>query len=143
MAHARLRTWPLHEGVALRLVTAWEVPAMGRVNTTAGELDVSGVYRNSARGSAEGVRDHLGSLGCESRRLIAEGSAITVVAQTADIVDASLVVIGSRAGRGVRDHLMGLLRRRSFRGCSAPVLVVRGQSRTGLRGRSSSWIRRI
>ncbi len=118
-----------HEGVALRLVTAWEVPAMGRVTPTAGELDVSGVYENSARAAQKGVRDHLGSLGMRvGAGYVAEGSAITVVAQTADIVDASLVVIGSRAGRGVRDHLMGLLPEAFVRGMQRPVLVVRGQS---------------
>src|ERR1700722_5584998 len=44
--------------VPLRLVTAWEVPAIGRVTPTAGELDVSGVYETSARAAQEVVRDH-------------------------------------------------------------------------------------
>jgi nucleotide-binding universal stress UspA family protein len=118
-----------HEGVPLRLVTAWEVPSMGRVMPTAGELDISGVYENSARAAQEVVRDHLGSLG---RRVgpgyVAEGSAVTVVAQTAEMIDASLVVIGSRAGRGVRGHLMGLLPEAFVRGVQRPVLVVRGKS---------------
>jgi hypothetical protein len=48
-----------HAGVPLRLVTAWEVPAMARVTPTTGELDVSGVYENSARAAQQGVRDHL------------------------------------------------------------------------------------
>jgi nucleotide-binding universal stress UspA family protein len=118
-----------HEGVPLRLVTAWEVPAMGRVTPTAGELDVSGVYESSARAAQQGVRDHLGSLGMPvGAGYVAEGSAITVVAQTADTIDASLVVIGSRAGRGVRGHLMGLLPEAFVRGMHRPVLVVRGQS---------------
>src|SRR5580704_16083522 len=118
-----------HEGVPLRLVTAWGVPAMGRVTPTAGELDVSGVYESSARAAQQGVRDHLGSLGMRvGAGYVAEGSAITVVAQTADAIDASLVVIGSRAGRGVRGHLMGLLPEAFVRGVQRPVLVVRGQS---------------
>ena len=118
-----------HEGVPLRLVTAWEVPAMGRVTPTAGELDVPGVYESSARAAQQGVRDHLGSLGMRvGKGYVAEGSAITVVAQTADTIDASLVVIGSRAGRGVRGHLMGLLPEAFVRGMHRPVLVVRGQS---------------
>src|SRR5580704_17257337 len=85
-----------HEGVPLRLVTAWEVPAMGRVTPTAGELDVPGVYESSARAAQQGVRDHRGSLGMRvGAGYVAEGGAITVVAQTADAIDASLVVIGS------------------------------------------------
>ncbi len=118
-----------HEGVPLRLVTAWAVPAMGRVTPTAGELDVSGVYENSARAAQKGVREHLGSLGKRvGAGYVAEGSAVTVVAQTADMIDASLVVIGSRAGSGVRGHLMGLLPEAFVRGVHRPVLVVRGQS---------------
>jgi nucleotide-binding universal stress UspA family protein len=118
-----------HEGVALRLVTAWEVPAIGRVTPTAGELDISGVYENSARAAQNVVRDHLGSLGMRvGAGYVAEGSAIAVVAQTAEMIDASLVVIGSRAGRGVRGHLMGLLPEAFVRGVQRPVLVVRGQS---------------
>jgi nucleotide-binding universal stress UspA family protein len=118
-----------HEGVPLRLVTAWEVPAMGRVAPTAGELDVASVYENSARAAQKVVRDHLGSLGMRvGAGYVAEGSAITVVAQTAEMIDASLVVIGSRAGRGLRGHLMGLLPEAFVRGVHRPVLVVRGQS---------------
>jgi nucleotide-binding universal stress UspA family protein len=120
-----------HEGVPLRLVTAWEVPTMGRVTPTTGELDVSGVYENSARAAQEVVRDHLSSLGMRvGAGYVAEGSAIAVVAQTAEMIDASLVVIGSRAGRGVRGHLMGLLPEAFVRGLHRPVLVVRGQSAT-------------
>jgi nucleotide-binding universal stress UspA family protein len=118
-----------HAGVPLRIVTAWEVPAIGRVAPTAGELDVSGVYENSARAAQEVVRDHLGSLGMRvGAGYVAEGSAITVVAQTAEMIDASLVVIGSRAGRGVRGHLRGLLPLAFVRGVQRPMLVVRGQS---------------
>jgi nucleotide-binding universal stress UspA family protein len=118
-----------HAGVPLRLVTAWEVPAIGRVTPTAGELDVSGVYETSARAAQEVVRDHLVSLGMRvGAGYVAEGSAVALVAQTADAIDASLVVIGSRAGRGVGGHLMGLLPEAFVRGVHRPVLVVRGQS---------------
>jgi nucleotide-binding universal stress UspA family protein len=116
-------------GVPLRIVTAWAVPAMGRVTPTTGELDVSGVYENSARAAQNVVRDHLASLGMQvGAGYIAEGSATAVVAQTADMIDASLVVIGSRAGRGVGGHLMGMLPEAFVRGVHRPLLVVRGQS---------------
>jgi nucleotide-binding universal stress UspA family protein len=118
-----------HEGVPLRLVTAWEVPAIGRVTPTAGELNVSSVYENSARAAQEVVRDHLGALGIRvGVGYVGEGSAITVVAQIAETINASLVVVGSRAGRGVRGHVMGLLPQAFVRGVHRPVLVVRGQS---------------
>jgi len=45
-----------------------------------------------------------------------------------------------RAGRGCANHLMGLLPEAFVRGMQRPVLVVRGSLRTGLRGRSSSWM---
>ena len=118
-----------HAGVPLRVVTAWEVPAIGRVAPTVGGLDVSGVYENSARAAQKVVRGQLGSLGMRvGAGYVAEGSAITVVAQTAEMIDASLVVIGSRAGRGVRGHLRGLLPLAFVRGVQRPMLVVRGQS---------------
>jgi nucleotide-binding universal stress UspA family protein len=118
-----------HEGVPLRLVTAWAVPAIGRVTPTAGELNISGVYETSARAAQKVVRDHLVSLGMPvGAGYVCEGSAVAVVAQTADAIDASLVVIGSRAGRGVGGHLMGLLPEAFVRGVHRPVLVVRGQS---------------
>jgi nucleotide-binding universal stress UspA family protein len=115
--------------VPLRLVTAWEVPAIGRVTPTAGELDVSGVYETSARAAQEVVRDHLVSLGLRvGPGDVVEGSAVAVVAQVAETLDASLVVIGSRAGRGVGGRLMGLLPGAFVRGVDRPVLVVRGHS---------------
>jgi nucleotide-binding universal stress UspA family protein len=118
-----------HAGVALRLVTAWAVPAIGRLAPTGGELDVSGVYETSARAAQAVVRDHLVTLGVRvGGGYVAEGSAVTVVAQTADAIDASLVVIGSRAGRGVGGHLMGLLPEAFVRGVRRPMLVVRGRS---------------
>lgn len=117
------------EGVPLHVVTAWDVPAMGRVAPTTGEWDVSGVYETSARAAQRAVRDHLVSLGMRvGAGHVAQGSAVEVVAQTADTIDASLVVIGSRAGRGVGGHLMGLLPQAFVRGVHRPVLVVRGQS---------------
>ena len=118
-----------HEGVPLRLVTAWEVPAIGRVTPTAGELDVSGVYETSARAAQEVVRDHLVSLGLRvGAGDVVEGSAVAVVAQTAEALDASLVVIGSRAGRGLGGRLMGLLPGAFVREVHRPLLVVRGRS---------------
>jgi nucleotide-binding universal stress UspA family protein len=118
-----------HAGVALRLVTAWAVPAFGRVAPTAGELDVSGVYETSAFAAQKVVRDHLVSIGMlVGAGYVGEGGAVEVVAQTADAIDASLVVIGSRAGSGVGGHLMGLLPERFVRGLRRPVLVVRGES---------------
>jgi hypothetical protein len=44
------------------------------------------------------------------------------------MIDASLVVIGSRGGRGIGGHLMGMLPEAFVRGVHRPVLVVRGQS---------------
>jgi nucleotide-binding universal stress UspA family protein len=118
-----------HAGVPLRLVTAWEVPAIARITPTTGELDVSGVYENSALAAQQVVRAHLASLGVRvGPGYVAEGSATAVVAQTAEMIDASLVVIGSRAGRGVGGHLMGMLPEAFVRGMHRPVLVVRGQS---------------
>jgi nucleotide-binding universal stress UspA family protein len=118
-----------HEGVALRLVTAWDVPAVARVTPTSGELDVSGVYEASARAAQRAVRDHLVSLGSRvDAGYVAQGSTVAVVAQTADTIDASLVVIGSRAGGGVGGHLMGLLPQALVREVHRPMLVVRAQS---------------
>jgi nucleotide-binding universal stress UspA family protein len=118
-----------HEGVPLRLVTAWEVPAMGRVAPMTGELNVSGVYEDAARAAQQVIREHLGSRGMRvGSGYVVEGSPITVVAQTAEMIGASLVVIGSRAGRGVLGHLMGLLPEALVRGVHRPVLVVRGKS---------------
>ena len=59
---------------------------------------------------------------------VAEGNAPAIVAQTADMIDASLVVIGSRAGRGLSGHLMGLLPEALVRAVRRPMLVVRGQT---------------
>ncbi len=120
-----------HAGVQLRLVTAWQVPPIGRFAPTAGELDVPGVYETSARAAQNLVRDHLVSLGMRvGAGYVAEGSAVAVVARTADTIGASLIVIGSRAGRGVGGHLMGLLPEAFVRGVDRPVLVVRGQCAT-------------
>jgi Universal stress protein family len=92
-------------------------------------LNVSSVYENAARAAQQVVRDHLRSRGMRvSSGYVVEGSPITVVAQTAEMIDASLVVIGSRAGRGVLGHVMGLLPEAFVRGVHRPVLVVRGQS---------------
>jgi nucleotide-binding universal stress UspA family protein len=118
-----------HAGVPLRLVTAWAVPAIGRIAPSAGEVDVPGVYETSARAAQQVVRDRIVSLGMRvSMGYVAEGSAVAVVAQTADAIDASLVVIGSRAGRGVGGRLLGLLPEAFVRGVRRPVLVVRGRS---------------
>lgn len=118
-----------HAGVPLRLVTAWEVPAMARVTPTTGELNVSEVYESSARAAQQGVRDHLASQGLRiGPGYVAEGNATAVVAQIADMIDASVVVIGSRAGRGVGGRLMGMLPEAFVRQVHRPMLVVRGQS---------------
>src|ERR1700676_4302311 len=96
--------------VPLRLVTAWEVPALVRTIPIAGDLDVPALYEDSARAAQKDVREHLTTLGSVvGAGYIAEGRATAVVAQTADMIDASLVVVGSRAGRGVGGHLMGML----------------------------------
>lgn len=51
-----------------------------------------------------------------------------MVAQTAEVIGASLVVIGSRAGGGLGGRLLGLLPEALVRAVRCPVLVVRGQS---------------
>ena len=117
-----------HAGVPLRLVTAWAVPSMARVTPTTGELNVSDVYESSARADQQRVRAHLASQGLGvAPGYVVEGNATAVVAQIADVIDASLVVIGSRAGRGVGGHLMGMLPEAFVRQVHRPMLVVRGQ----------------
>jgi hypothetical protein len=72
-------------GVPVRLVTAWEVPAMVRVTPATGDLDVVGLYESSARSAQTQVRHRLQALGSAvGAGYIAEGSATTVVANTAD-----------------------------------------------------------
>jgi nucleotide-binding universal stress UspA family protein len=116
-------------GVPLRLVTAWEVPAMVRVTPATGDLDVVGLYESSARSAQTRVRQQLLNLGSVvGAGYVAEGSATMVVAHTADMIGASLVVIGSRAGAGLGGHLLGLLPEALVRAMHCPVLVVRGRS---------------
>ena len=118
-----------HAGVSLRLVTAWEVPAMVRVTPTSGDLDVPGLYESSARAMQQRIRDELASHGLRvGPGYVAEGNATSVVARIAEMIDASLVVIGSRAGRGVGGHLMGMLPEAFVRQVHRPMLVVRGRS---------------
>jgi nucleotide-binding universal stress UspA family protein len=116
-------------GGAVRLVTAWEVPAMVRVTPTSGDMDVVGLYEDAARDAQTKVRQHLITLGSAAGAgYLAEGSAPAVVAQTAERIGASLVVIGSRAGGGLGGHLLGLLPEALVRAVRCPLLVVRGQS---------------
>jgi nucleotide-binding universal stress UspA family protein len=116
-------------GVPVRLVTAWEVPAMVRVTPATGDLDVVGLYESSARSAQTQVRQQLQNLGSAvGAGYLAEGSATAVVAHTADMIGASLVVIGSRAGAGLGGHLLGLLPEALVRAVHCPVLVVRGRS---------------
>jgi nucleotide-binding universal stress UspA family protein len=116
-------------GVPVRLVTAWEVPAMVRVTPATGDLDVVGLYEDSARAAQTQVRQHLVALGSAvGAGYVAEGSAPTVVAHTAAMIGASLVVIGSRAGSGLGGHLLGLLPEALVRATHCPLLVVRGRS---------------
>jgi nucleotide-binding universal stress UspA family protein len=116
-------------GAPVRLVTAWEVPAMVRVTPGTGDLDVPGLYEGSARAVQMQVRQELLRLGSVAGAgYVAEGSATEVVAHTADIIGASLVVIGSRAGSGLGGHLLGLLPEALVRAVHRPVLVARGRS---------------
>jgi nucleotide-binding universal stress UspA family protein len=116
-------------GVPVRLVTAWEVPALVRTTPAMGDLDVVGLYESSARSAQTQVRHRLEALGSAvGAGYVAEGSASTVVAHTADMIGASLVVIGSRAGAGLGGHLFGLLPEALVRAVHCPVLVVRGRS---------------
>lgn len=63
-------------GVAVRLVTAWEVPAMVRVTPTTGDMDVVGLYEESARAAQTQVRQRLVTLGSAvGAGYLAEGSA--------------------------------------------------------------------
>ena len=115
-------------GIPLRIVTAWAVPAMARVTPTTSNLDVPGLYEDSARAAQQEIRKHLAHGSVVGAGYVAEGNTPAVVAQTADMIDASLVVIGSRAGRGIGGHLMGLLPEALVRAVRHPVLVVRGQT---------------
>ena len=116
-------------GVPVQLVTAWEVPAMVRVTPATGDLDVPGLYEGSARAAQTQVRQQLQLLGSGAGAgYVAEGSATVVVAHTADMIGASLVVIGSRAGSGLGGHLLGLLPEALVRAVHRPVLVARGRS---------------
>jgi len=115
-------------GIPLRIVTAWSVPAVARVTPTSSNLNVPGVYEDSARAAQQEIRAHLAPGAVAGTGYVAEGSAPAIVAQTADMIDASLVVIGSRAGRGLGGHLMGLLPGALVRAVRRPVLVVRGQT---------------
>ena len=102
---------------------------MVRVTPATGDLDVVGLYESSARSAQTQVRRRLQALGSAvGAGYIAEGSATTVVANTADMIGASLVVIGSRAGAGLGGHLLGLLPEALVRAVHCPVLVVRGRS---------------
>jgi nucleotide-binding universal stress UspA family protein len=116
-------------GAPVRLVTAWEVPAMVRVTPGTGDLDVPGLYEGAARAAQTQVRQELLGLGSVAGAgYVAEGPASAVVARTADLVGASLVVIGSRAGSGLGGHLLGLLPEALVRAVHGPVLVARGRS---------------
>lgn len=116
-------------GVPVRLVTAWEVPAMVRVTPATGDLDVVSLYEGSARDAQTQVRRHLVALGSAvGAGYLAEGSAPMVVAHTAEMIGASLVVIGSRAGTGLGGRLLGLLPEALVRAAHCPVLVVRGET---------------
>ena len=115
-------------GIPLRIVTAWAVPAVARVTPTSSNLNVPGVYEDSARAAQQEIRAHLAPGSVVGAGYVAEGNAPAIVAQTADMIDASLVVIGSRAGRGLGGHLMGLLPGALVRAVRRPVLVVRGQT---------------
>jgi nucleotide-binding universal stress UspA family protein len=115
-------------GIPLRIVTAWAVPAVARVTPTSSNLNVPGVYEDSAHAAQQEIRARLAPGSVVGAGYVAEGNAPAIVAQTADIIDASLVVIGSRAGRGLGGHLMGLLPQALVRAVRRPVLVVRGQT---------------
>jgi nucleotide-binding universal stress UspA family protein len=116
-------------GVPVRLVTAWEVPPLAVVTPTTSDVDVWGLFEDSARAAQREVRHHLAALGSKvDAGYVAEGSTPAVVARTADMIDASVVVIGSRAGGGLRGHLLGLLPEAVVRSAHRPVLVVRGES---------------
>jgi nucleotide-binding universal stress UspA family protein len=115
-------------GIPLRIVTAWAVPAVARVTPTSSSLNVPGVYEDSARAAQQEIRARLAPGSVVGTGYVAEGSAPAIVARTADMIDASLVVIGSRAGRGLGGHLRGLLPQALVRAVRRPVLVVRGQT---------------
>jgi nucleotide-binding universal stress UspA family protein len=116
-------------GVPVRLVTAWEVTPLAVVTPTTSDVDVWGLFEDSARAAQREVRHHLAALGSKvDAGYVAEGSTPAVVARTADMIDASVVVIGSRAGGGLRGHLLGLLPEAVVRSAHRPVLVVRGES---------------
>jgi nucleotide-binding universal stress UspA family protein len=94
-----------------------------------GDLDVPGLYEGAAREAQTQVRRQLLRLGSVAGAgYVAEGSATVVVAHTADMIGASMVVIGSRAGTGLAGHLLGLLPEALVRAVQRPVLVVRGRS---------------
>lgn len=102
---------------------------MVRVTPATGDLDVPGLYEGSARAAQTQVRQQLQHLGSVAGAgYVAEGSANGVVAHTADMIGASLVVIGSRAGSGLGGHLLGLLPEALVRAVRRPVLVARGRS---------------
>jgi nucleotide-binding universal stress UspA family protein len=115
-------------GIPLRIVTAWAVPAVARVTPTSSNLNVPGVYEDSARAAQQDIRAHLAPGSVVGAGYVAEGNAPAIVAQTAAMIDASLVVIGSRAGRGLGGRLMGLLPEALVRAVRRPVLMVRGQT---------------
>jgi hypothetical protein len=62
-------------GVPVRLVTAWEVPAMVRVTPATGDLDVVGLYESSARSAQTRVRQQLSPWGRLSARAMSPKEA--------------------------------------------------------------------
>lgn len=71
--------------------------------------------------------DHLRDLGFNARQLIRKGNPVQVTVQTADEIQAGLIVIGSQGLSAIRELLIGSTLEGVVRLAKQPVLVVRSQ----------------
>ncbi len=86
--------------------------------------------RDDAAQAAENMLQTLGvAIGdVDVRRIVREGKAALVAADTAEEVDADMIIVGSHGRAGVRRALLGSVAERICRLSPVPVLVVRWAS---------------
>jgi nucleotide-binding universal stress UspA family protein len=87
----------------------------------AGQIEASKI-------SAKVKLDHMCETGgvCPNKVVIAEGSAASVILQTAKKEGADLIVVGRRGISGLEQNLIGSVTHRILRGSRVPVLVTKG-----------------
>jgi nucleotide-binding universal stress UspA family protein len=117
----------LHEaqlrGADLRVVAAWQLPAMAYAGGVGpGDPELYGELEHAARGNATYALERVDAGGVEITTVVREGSAAHVLLEEA--ADADLLVVGSRGLGGFRGLLLGSVSQQCAHHAPCPLVIV-------------------